>query len=250
MDPSAPARMPAYGTAHLAVLAVIAVVCVVAVVLGRRTRGSLAEQRLTAATGWVVLAVFVAWTAWGLLPANWDVEQSLPFHYSDAIRVATGIALVTRRAWAIALSFYWGLTLNLQSILTPDLVYQTNPPLEFAAYWFLHGVALAAPVLLVWGLGYRPTWRGYVFAFAATLGWAVVAMTVNAITGANYGYLAHAPAGASILDLLGGWPVYLVWEAVLVAAVWALMTWACVLSSRRRGAADVGASGLVARTGA
>ena len=53
----------------------------------------------------------------------------------------------------------------------------------------------------------------------------IFALIANAITGANYGYLSREPEGASILDLLGPWPVYIFWEAVLIAVVWALMTW-------------------------
>ena len=123
------------------------------------------------------------------------------------------------------MSYFWGLTLNLQAVLTPDLNYFQVPALEFAMYWLLHLAALLAPVVLVWGLGYRPTWSGYGTAFALTVGWAGVALVANAVTGANYGYLSRGPVGPSILDALGPWPVYILWEAVLIAVVWALMTW-------------------------
>src|SRR5699024_8564367 len=97
--------------------------------------------------------------------------------------------------------------------------------LVFAVYWFLHIAALVVPIVFVWGLGYRPTWRGYGVAYAATVAWAGIAILVNAITGANYAYLSRAPEGPSILDVLGPWPVYILWEAVIIAVVWALMTW-------------------------
>ena len=59
--------------------------------------------------------------------------------------------------------------------------------------------------------------------YLATLVWAGIAVIVNAITGANYGYLSRGPDGPSILDLLGPWPIYIFWEAVIIAMVWALM---------------------------
>src|SRR5690606_7216872 len=96
---------------------------------------------------------------------------------------------------------------------------------EFIGYWLFHVAALIVPIVFIWGLGYRPTWRGYAVSFAAVLAWAGIAGVVNALTGTNFGYLAHAPAGPSALDLLGPWPVYILWELVLVASVWALMTW-------------------------
>lgn len=55
-------------------------------------------------------------------------------------------------------------------------------------------------------IGYQPTWRGCGVAYLLTRAWAAVASAVNALTGANDGYLGHPPAGASLLDVLGPWP--------------------------------------------
>lgn len=219
------ARMQPYGAEHLTVLAVTLLLIAVGVPVVRRLRGTLSERRLLSITGWITLTITVLWTLWGLLPMNWNVAESLPFHFSDAIRLVVSIALITRAGWAIAISYYWGLTLNLQSLITPDLNYFHIPVLEFTMYWVLHVVAFVAPIVLVWGSGYRPTWRGYALTFAATCAWSALAMAVNAFTGANYGYLSRAPVGPSVLDVLGPWPVYIVWEGVLVLTVWALMTW-------------------------
>ena len=50
-------------------------------------------------------------------------------------------------------------------------------------------------------------------------------MGFNAVADTNYGYLNSKPSGGSLLDLFGPWPGYVVVEIVVVAAVWALMTW-------------------------
>lgn len=223
LDPIA--RMEAYGAEHLTVLTVTALLIAVGVPLVRRVRGTSIERRLLSFTGWITFTIAVLWTLWGLLPMNWNVNESLPFHFSDAMRIVVSIALISRAGWAIAISYYWGLTLNLQSLITPDLNYFHIPVLEFTMYWVLHVVAFVAPIILVWGSGYRPTWRGYALTFAFTCAWSGLAMLINAVTGANYGYLSRAPVGPSILDVLGPWPIYIVWEGVLVLTVWALMTW-------------------------
>jgi len=217
-------RMPPFGIAHLMVIVCTVLLAIIGVVVLRRIRGTVLADRLFASLGWITLTVTILWTLWGFLPMNWNINESLPFHFSDALRIVTSIALITRAGWAIAISYFWGLTLNLQSVLTPDLNYFHIVPLEFTMYWFLHVIALLAPILLVWGAGYRPTWRGYGVAYLATLLWAGVAITANALTGANYAYLSRSPAGPSVLDFLGPWPVYILWEAVIIALVWALMT--------------------------
>lgn len=96
--------------------------------------------------------VTIAWTVWGMLSCNWNIDQSLPFHHSETLRLITAVALITRAGWAIAICYFWGLTLNLQSIITPDLNYFDYPVLELMVYWFLHIVAFVVPILFVWGL--------------------------------------------------------------------------------------------------
>lgn len=218
--------MEPYSVEHLAALALTIALIVVLPLLVRRARDVRRVERWLSAVGWALLAVTVLWTAWGMLPQNYDVNESLPFHFSDALRVITAVALIRRSGWAIAVSYFWGLTLNLQSMLTPDLTYAFGVPwLDSAMYWILHITVMVAPVVLVWGLGYRPTWFGYGTAFALAVGWAGLALVANSAIGANYGYLNHAPEGPTLLDVLGPWPIYIAWEAVLVASVWALMTW-------------------------
>ena len=240
-------HMPAYGAAHLALLALLVLAAIVLVRWARRTEPAATDRALRLA-GWALLANSAAWTAWGFMPWAWNLEESLPLHYSDALRFLVPIALITQARWAVVVCWFWGLTLNMQSVLTPDLNYFVWVPLEFAEYWIAHGAGVLAPVVLVWGLGYRPTWRGYGIAYAATLLWAGIAVTGNTLTGANYGYLNRAPAGPSILDLLGPWPQYLLVEAVLIAAVWAAMTLPWVLIDRRAGTPLSGRGALVRRS--
>ena len=240
-------HMPAYGAAHVSMLVLLILAGTGLVLRARRTAPQRVERSLRRA-GWLLLANSIFWTLWGFLPWAWDLNESLPLHYSDALRFLVPIALISQARWAIVISWFWGLTLNLQSVVTPDVNYFVWIPLEFAQYWIAHGAGVLAPVVLVWGLGYRPTLRGCGLAYAATVLWAAIAFTGNALTGANYGYLNRAPAGPSILDLLGPWPQYLLVEAVLIAVVWTLMTVPWVLLDRRAGTTLSGRGGLVRRS--
>jgi hypothetical integral membrane protein (TIGR02206 family) len=71
----------------------------------------------------------------------------------------------------------------------------------------------------------RPTWRSYRFAVVVTVIWAAATFTFNSIAGTNYGFLNGKPATASLLDVLGPWPLYLLTATLLILVVWALMTW-------------------------
>ncbi|MDO5627217.1 MAG: TIGR02206 family membrane protein [Mobilicoccus sp.] len=214
-------RMEPYGLTHALVLLTTAVAAA-AFTWAARTRHG---ERILAALGWILLLSSLGWLIWWWMPERFDLRHSLPFHISDWLRVISAVALITRAGWAVVLSFYWGLTLNLQAFLTPALVYFENPPLEFGMFWFSHGVALVAPIAIVWGLGYRPTWRGFAAGFGLTLVWLAITLTVNAALGANYGFVSEPPDVASAIDLLGPWPWYLVSLAAILFVAWALMTW-------------------------
>lgn len=240
-------RMPPYGVEHISVLIAAAIVTALLVVGARREGLTRRSERALAIAGWVFLAISVAYAIWDLMPHKFTIDQSLPFHLSDVLRFITAWALITRNTLAICITYFWGLTLNLQAVVTPDLNFLFNVPLEFAAYWTFHTVALVTPILFVWGFGFRPTWRGMGASFAALLVWAAVATIVNAFTGANYGYLSHAPAGPSLLDVMGGWPIYLFIAAFALLLGFALMTLPWELLHRRRPAPSIGRFELVRR---
>ena len=48
--------------------------------------------------------------------------------------------------------------------------------------------------------------------------------SINAWLGTNYGFVNHQPEGASLINWLGPWPVYVVLMAVIAGGLWALMT--------------------------
>ena len=233
--------MPLFGVAHFSALAVTVVVTAVLLSVVRRYRDHQAVGRAITLAGWLMLLVGVGWIIWDLLPGRFDPAQAVPVNLSDWARIIIPLALITRAGWAVAVAYFWGLTLNLMALLTPDLNYSFSPPVEYGMYWFSHIAAFIAPVILVWGLGSRPTWRGAGFTFLFTVFWAVVAFAVNLLTGANYGYLSHAPPDGSPLDMMGPWPVYIFVAAAVVAPVWALFTWPWTAERLTRGTEPVGA---------
>lgn len=214
-----------FGGVHLGLLALTALCCVLAVWGARRVRGTAAEFSATRIAGWALLAVTLLRMVWFLLPAHFNIENSLPLHFSDALRFIAAIALIRRSRWAIAIVYFWGLTLNPQALLTPHPNMLIGPSVSFFFYWVLHIAVLMVPLALVWGLGYRPQWRDFAVAYGAAVGWAAFAMAANALLGTNYAFLNRHPDGASLLDFLGPWPVYILWLMLIAGALWALMTW-------------------------
>lgn len=209
-------RMPQFGLAHGLMLLLAVILAVVVVPLVRR------RPQILPVFGWILLGYTIFWDLWAFLPAHYSLQQSWPLHFSDALRIVAAIALITRARWAVSITMLWGLTINLMSIVTPDLNYENTVWLEFFSYWFLHIMVLLAALMLL-GLGEKPSIDGAVIATGFAIAWGMIALIFNYFTGANYGYLSRAPESASILDLFGGWPFYIIAEVLILAVVWALL---------------------------
>lgn len=215
--------MDPYGTAHLVALTLFVLGIWPVVALGRRQRETSGVSR--ASRGFAVLIVaFALPTQVADILTRFEIGVSLPLHLSDLAWMAAAAALWTHHRYPVALTYFWGLVLTTQAIVTPSLG-EDFPELRFFAFWGLHLSVVWAAIFLVWGCGLTPRWRDYGTTLATTLVWAVVAYSFNEVAGTNYGYLQRKPSSGSILDYLGPWPVYVLAEIAIVAVLWALMTW-------------------------
>jgi hypothetical integral membrane protein (TIGR02206 family) len=173
--------------------------------------------------GALTAAIYAVAFAWALFP--FDVRWSVPLHLTDLATITTAYALWSQKHWAYALTYYWGLVLSVQALISPALTGADYPSIQFLGFWAIHLLVVWAAIYLTWGRRMRPRWRSFGFVVAVTAAWAVVAMTFNSITGSNYGFVNGKPATASLLDVLGPWPWYVLVGATLIVIVWALMTW-------------------------
>ncbi|TDE15754.1 TIGR02206 family membrane protein [Jiangella asiatica] len=226
------ARFSSYGTSHQVVLAALVALAAWLVVRGRTLRGTPGAERLSRAFAAGFLALTLPLQIYFNLPGRFALDLSLPIQLCDLAWLASVHALVTHHRWSVALTYYWGLTLSVQPILTPDLAADFPEP-GFILYWSMHGLTVVTAVFLTWGLGLTPDWGSYRVAVAATALWAVTVFAFNAAADTNYGFLNAKPDSASVLDLFGPWPWYVVVETVLLAGVWALITLPWVRRSRR-----------------
>jgi hypothetical integral membrane protein (TIGR02206 family) len=224
---SAQREFSAYGPSHVVVLVVFAIGAVLLVWIGRRQTESQARFLCRVVAVLIVAAFSVALVYKLIQP---DIETSVPLQLCDIAELTAAYALWSQRHWAFALTYYWGLVLSSQALITPDVGTPEAGAPDFPHHLFdtffaLHVLVVWAAIYLTWGRGMRPTWRSYRFAVIATLAWAAFTFIFNVIVGTNYGYLNRKPPTASLLDVLGPWPVYLLTEITIVAIVWALMTW-------------------------
>jgi hypothetical integral membrane protein (TIGR02206 family) len=228
-----PAAFVPYGGQHLALLVLFVLGAVGLVVLGRAQAarsatpagsGRSAGRRTSRVLAVLLCCVAVPGQAYQLTPGDFDLASSLPLQLCDLAWVAAAWALWTRRRLAVAVTYYWGLTLTVQGIVTPSLA-QGFPDPRFFAFWGMHLLVVWSALYLTLGLGLGPRWRDYRGTVTVTAVWAVVVFLLDVALGVNYGYLVRKPGSASLLDPLGPWPVYLLVGTAVLLGGWALITW-------------------------
>lgn len=224
---SADKQFTAYGPSHLIVLAIFVVGGALLVFFGRRQ--SEAQARLFGkAFALTIVAAFLVALFYKL--TQWDIQTSIPLQLCDVAELVAAYALWSQRRWAFSLTYFWGLLLSSQALITPDvgtpkLGSPDFPHHLFLTFFVLHVLVVWAGIYLTWGRRMSPTWRDYRFAIIVALSWAAFTLILNSIIGTNYGYLNGKPPTASILDFMGPWPVYLLVEVTIIISLWALMTW-------------------------
>jgi hypothetical integral membrane protein (TIGR02206 family) len=165
----------------------------------------------------LALLILAAWAGEyvaDVVLGTWSTQYTLPLQLTDAVSLAAILALWTRRALFVELTFFWAFTATLQALLTPDLA-QAFPSVFYFTYFGYHIGAVVAASLLVFGRRLYPrpgaVWRVYL----VTLGVAAVAGIGDLLTGGNYMYLRDKPTHASLLSLMGPWPWYIFGGAAL-----------------------------------
>ncbi|HEY5895846.1 MAG TPA: TIGR02206 family membrane protein [Chthoniobacterales bacterium] len=213
-----PLAFQLFDPVHLAVLASIVILpLALAFAARRQPRSGLAcGIGYTAAAVLVLnkIAVLILSHKHGAL----DLQNALPMHLCDWATIATILALAGRWQLPYEMAYFWGLAGTLQAILTPDIGGDFSD-LAVVLFFVAHGGVIASILYLTLGLRMRPRPGSVVRIFSWTIVYAVAASAVNALIGANYGYLCAKPDHPSLLDYLGPWPAYIA----------SLLVLACVL---------------------
>ena len=189
-DITAQGEFSVYGPSHWAVLVVFAAGAVALVWLGRRQTESQA-RRFGRIFGAVTAALYAAAFVNAFFPP--DLRWSVPLHLTDLATVVTAYAMWSQKHWAFVLTYYWGLVLSVQALISPVLTGPDFPHYQFLGFWAIHLLVVWAAIYLTWGRGMRPDWRSYRFAVAVTLAWVAVTATFNSVAATNYGFVNAKP---------------------------------------------------------
>lgn len=221
---------------HAACLAICALAAVATAWAARRRRDHpAADARLRKA---IVAGCLVSWalsTGYGLHPARFSWDASLPLQFCNLANLLGAYALVTRHRLAQSLMYFWTFALSSWAFLTPSL-YVGPAHLWFWIFWIYH---VFIPVATAWILvadRFRPTWGDWLRAVGATALYMGALAALDAVTGWNYGFVGpETPTQANLLDFLGPYPIRLLWMLLVGTFLFALLMLPWAGSRKRQG---------------
>ena len=218
---------------HLIPLALLAVVAAALCAAARRYPGrwaSVAALMIAVA----IVVTELSWQPYVLANHSWSVAFSLPVQLCDVGGFVAAAALVWRQLLLVEVAYFWGLGGTLQALLTPDL-HDHFPSFPYLQFYATHDLVILAALFLVIGLGLQPRTGAVRRIFLLTLGFAAVIGLIDLVTGGNYMYLRQVPVEGSLLSLMGPWPWYVVFGALLALIVLTILDLPFRLSRRRAG---------------
>ena len=206
---------------HLITVGLIAV-AVAALVVAARTRPG--PWIVPAARALAVLIVVneTSWFVWQAAHHAFTIQNDLPLHLCDVAAYVSAVALWVRTPLLVELTYFWGIAGTANGVITPDIGNQF-PSYLFFQYFIQHGAIPAAGLFLVVGLKIYPRQWAVPRVIAFSLGLLAFDAFANLVTNGNYLFLRSVPPGPNLLSVLGPWPWYIFWGAIVAIATFVVL---------------------------
>lgn len=176
-------------------------------------QGILREQQWNIMIRYTIAFLFIGseigLDVWQVKAGIFQLSTSLPFELCTISLLLATIMMLTKSYRIYEIVFFTGIIGASQAILTPNLQY-AFPHFRFIEYFIAHVLLIWAPLFMTWVEGYRPTFQ----SIKRTMIFLNIIIPIvsigNYMTGGNYMFLAHKLETASLLDVLGPHPYYII----------------------------------------
>ena len=197
-----------FGPPHLAFLAAVVLACVLLFIFRDRFSPRQKTFMRWFLAGWLVLNE-VAFHTWQIYYGLWSAQNHLPLHICSIMVFASAYMLVTRNATIYEFSYFLGIGAAMQALLTPDAGIYGFPHFRFFQTMTAHSLIIFSALYMTWVEKFRPYPKSLVRVFIGMNIYMAVIFVFNQLIGSNYLFIAHKPETASLIDVLGPWPWYI-----------------------------------------
>ncbi len=170
---------------------------------------------------------------WYITVGRWALHFSLPLQLCSIAMITCSIMLITRSYKLFEFNYFAGIGGAIMALLTPELVYGF-PHVIFLLFFISHFGIIAASLFMMVTMDYKPSLKSIGRASLWLNVILIPIFIVNASTGANYMFLMRKPGTASLLDLMGPWPWYILVMEALALIVFLLLYVPFIFINKKR----------------
>ncbi|WP_026574968.1 YwaF family protein [Bacillus sp. UNC438CL73TsuS30] len=215
-----------YSVSHFAILVILIIGTACIYLFRNKIKWKTAEIGVA----FSLLVFEITYHTWMLINGSWELSSALPLELCNISLILTVLLLLTRKKIIYEILLFTALLGATQALITPVLHYDF-PHFRFFHFFYTHLMIIWVPMYFTWVHGYRPTIWSVVKLFVFLNVLLPFIMLINKLVDGNYMFLSHKPTTASLLDILGPYPWYILsMEGLLITL--SLLVW---LIFRERG---------------
>ncbi|MFM2392310.1 MAG: hypothetical protein RLZZ546_287 [Bacteroidota bacterium] len=145
---------------------------------------------------------------------KFTLKEDLPLHLCRVLALILPIAIYYKNKKWINILYFFIMVGTIQALLTPELSH--GPPhYGYFIYFLLHVFLFCIPIYIITELNIIPSKKDLINAFSYGNIYLIITLCVNFLLESNYFYTRHKPKSASLLDILGPWPWYIITVEIL-----------------------------------
>jgi len=219
-----------FSTSHFVIISIL-ILGAIFVFLKRGQLKSSQTRRTEIGIAISLIIIELMYHLWMLMTGSWNVSHAIPLELCSLSLILTVILLLTQKKIIYEILLFTALLGATQALITPSLNYDF-PHFRFFHFFYTHLMEIWVPLYFTWSKGYRPTiWSVLKLCIFLNVLMPII-MLINKLVGGNYMFLSHKPDSASLLDVLGPYPWYILsLEGLLIGL--SLIVW---LIFREKGA--------------
>lgn len=190
---------------------------------GRRQSDDLGKRRvgllmsLIPALLWASLSVYMI-----LYMRPLDLGLVLPFHVCYFLNLMMPVLMWRKSYFLFELFYFMVMAGCIQALITPD-VQTTFPHFMNVRYFFIHMCLAQSILYAIFVFEFKPTWRSLWKSLLWSNLYFVFVVGVNFLLDTNFMYLRRKPQTATLLDLFGDWPWYILGGELLALVLFTVV---------------------------
>ncbi len=163
----------------------------------------------------ILLGNEVAWHYWNYIYGKWTIQTMLPLHLCSLLVWTGALMLVTKNYRVYEFMYFMGIAGAIQALATPGIDNYNFPHFVYFQYFLSHGLIITSAIYMTVVEGFRPTWKSMLRVAVWMNVYALIVYFINSAIGSNYLMINYKPDTPSLLDLLPGWPIYILYMELL-----------------------------------